>query len=193
MNIIYPILLGIIAKLYDDIIDMNMNVSPLVMETLKSVLILFFVLTSLNDFYFSFACFIIAIFNSGFDNPFWKSIIVVCGIVTIINLPYAGHNIFLKICLTILVIICILFIAYIEEKKFPEEISSKKIFSRIILVIVFGIIAFAPLMERLPIPYFGKEPLRKAVLILFSNLIVSVIIMSYLLYFSDKTPSDSKG
>jgi len=46
-------------------------------------------------------------------------------------------------------------------------------------------------MTHLPIPYFGKGPLRKAVLILFSNLIVSVLIMSYSLYHNDKLSSES--
>lgn len=178
MDIINPLILGIIAKLYDDIIDMNMNVSPIIVEILQSVLILFFTLTSLNDFYFSLACFITAMFNSGFDNPFWKSIIVVCAIITIINLPHIGKNAFIKICLTIVVIVCILFIALLEDRKFPEEVSSKKIFFRVLLVIIFGIIAFSPLMDHLPIPYFGKGPIRKAVLILFTNLIVNIFLIS---------------
>jgi len=175
MDTINPIALGIVTKLYDDFTDMNMGKSPFVMESLKSLIILFMTLTCFNDFYLSFIILIGSLFDSGVDNPFWKTISIIALIMLIINLPKAGENIIKKLGVFSLMLIGILIAGYIEAKSFPEEFSIKKIVFRTLLIIVSGILIFYPcILDLLNIPLYVKGPLRKMILTVFSYLIVSV-------------------
>jgi hypothetical protein len=178
MDTFNPIILGIVTKLYDDFTDMKMEKSPFIIESLKSLIILFMTLTCLNDFYLSFVILIGALFDSGVDNPFWKTIIIIAIIMLIINLPKAGENIMKKLGIFSLMLIGILMAGYIEAKSFPEEVSIKKIIFRIILIIACGIFVFYPIIN---IPDYINGPLRKMILTLFSYLIISVGTQVWLL------------
>jgi multidrug transporter EmrE-like cation transporter len=192
-NLLYPFILGIVTKVYDDIIDINLNVSTDIITILQSLIILFFTLTSYGDFYFSFACLVVSYLNPGFDNPFWKSIRYVAFILTIINLPNAGNNIILKTILSVLAIIGILLLAVFEDKLFPEEVSIEKIVFRFLLIFGFGIATIFLQMGILPIPRFAVEPLSKTTTIMCTNMIVSVSIMYYLLFYSNKSLKELNG
>ncbi len=188
MNNLYPILLGITTKIYDDIIDMNIKTIPIITESLKSLIILFFTLTSINDFYFSFPCFLVSLLNSGFDNPFWKSIIIISFIITVINLLQNDipiTKLIIRIFLSIIVLFCFLLFAYFEDRLFPEEVSIEKIVFRSLILIGFCFILLFGIIEY--IPNFGKIPIKKTILILLSNLIISISTMVYFLNFSGKS------
>jgi hypothetical protein len=193
MSLIYPFILGIVTKVYDDIIDIKLNVSQNIIQILQSLIIVFITLTAYNDFYLSFCFSVVAYLNSGFDNPFWKSLIPLSVLLTIINFPSAGKNILLKIFATLAAVFAVLIIAVFEDKLFPEEVSIEKIFFRFLLIFGFGIITFILNLRILPVPSFAVPPLSKTTTIMGSNMIVSVIMMSYLLFFSGKSLKELNG
>jgi len=194
MNVINSLILGIVTKVYDDIVDIYLNVSNNVIETLKSLIILFFTFTAQNDFFFSFPCMIVCMLNSGFDNPFWKSLLPVSVIITLYSLSTTGCNhMLLKIIGTIIALGCILIIASFEEKLFPEEVSIEKIFFRILLIIIFLGVSIMLHFKILPLHTFSVQPLLKTTLIMLSNMCVSVGIMTYMLYFSGKSLKELNG
>lgn len=184
MNYLYPLLVGGVTKLYDDLSDKNIVTYPAIVESFKSVLISLLTIISLDDFYFSFSCMILALFNCGIDNPFWESIAAVSAMLTIKNIPLMGENVILKIGLTIAALIVFLVVSIFEDRLFPEEVSIEKIFFRMLLMVGFAVLSFSPVMEFFPFPTFSKVPIKKGILIMLAYSTVSVITMAYLLYFS---------
>jgi len=182
MNAVYPLILGVVTKVYDDIMDAGYEVPANIVSIIQSLIIFFLTLTALGDFYFSFACLVISGLNSGFDNPFWKSIFPICSLLMIINFGYAGRWMLLKMILALFPLALILFIAYMEELLFPEEVSPLKLVMRVIMIIGFVFAAFVLELGILPIPSYGVIPLWKASVLLSSHMITSVASMSYLLY-----------
>jgi hypothetical protein len=182
MSAVYPLILGVVTKVYDDIMDAGFEVPANVVSIIQSLIIFFLTLTALGDFYFSFACLVITSMNSGFDNPFWKSFFPICTLLVVINLPYAGRWMFLKMILALFPLAAILFIAYMEELLFPEEVSPLKIAIRALLIVGFAFAALILQLGILPIPSYGVIPLWKACVLLSSHMMVSVANMSYLLY-----------
>lgn len=180
MNPLYPFLLGINTKVCDDLLDGVISLSPVIAQSVQSVLIVLFMLTAQNDFYFSLSCFVLTLFNVGIDQPFWKSLIPVAAIMTLLYFPLAGDNAFLKIIITLLVLGALLVGMVFEERLFPEEVSKEKIAFRVILV--FGMIVFylSPIIEWFP--SYSKDPIQKSILIMISYLCMSVATMSYLFY-----------
>ena len=190
MNYLYPLLVGGVTKLYDDLSDKNIVTYPAIVESFKSVLISLLTIISLDDFYFSFSCMILALFNCGIDNPFWESIAAVSAMLTIKNIPLMGENVILKIGLTIAALIIFLVVSIFEDRLFPEEVSIEKIFFRMLLMVGFAILSFSPVMEFFPFPTFSKVPIKKGILIMLAYSTVSVITMAYLLYFSGLSLSE---
>jgi hypothetical protein len=193
MDFINPFIFGIVTKIYDDIVDIKLDISTNVIYILQSLIILFFTLTAYNDFYFSFPCVIVSLLNSGFDNPFWKSVIPVTIIITLYNIPYMGNRFILKILAATAAVLGILLLATFEDKLFPEEVSIEKIVFRGILMIVFGFGAVIINSKVLPLPTFSIKPISKLAIFMFSNMIVSVSIMTYLLYYSGKSLNELNG
>lgn len=181
MSAIYPLILGIVTKVYDDIVDVGFNVPTDVVSILQSLIIFFFTLTTFGDFYFSFACLVVCAVNNGFDNPFWKSFFPICVLLTVINLPHAGRWVLLKMFLALFPLAAILLGAYIEELVFPEEVSPLKLISRATLIFGFMFAAWILTLGVLPIPSYGVGPLYKTCLFFITHMIVSVGTMSYLL------------
>jgi hypothetical protein len=182
MNAVYPLILGVVTKVYDDIMDAGFEVPANVVSIVQSLIIFFLTLTALGDFYFSFACLVISGFNSGFDNPFWKSIFPICALLVVMNLDHAGRWVLLKMFVALIPLAAILFGAYIEELLFPEEVSPLKLVSRAIMMVGFACGAFILELGILPIPSYGVIPLWKASVLLFSHMIISVANISYLMY-----------
>jgi len=181
MSAIYPLILGVITKVYDDIVDVGFTVPPDIISILQSLIIFFFTLTAFGDFYFSFACLIVCAGNNGFDNPFWKSFFPICVLLTVINLPYAGRWVFLKMFVALFPLAAILFGAYLEELMFPEEVSPLKLVSRATLIVGFSFAAWILSLGVLPIPSYGVGPLYKTCLFFMTHMMVSIGTMSYLL------------
>ena len=179
---LYPLMLGVVTKVYDDIVDVGFKIPDNHISSLQSIIVSLFTLTAFGDFYFSLSCFIVSSFNSGFDNPFWKSFFPLCMLLTIINIPYAGRFMLLKIVLVLLAVAIILLFAYAEELLFPEEVSLVKIVFRSLLIIGFAFASLILSFGFLPIPTFIVQPLLKTTMLLFTNMIVSVGNMTYLWY-----------
>lgn len=183
-----PILLGALIKLYDDAIDMKLNdhtpfaFSPVILQSLSSLIVLFITWIAMNDFYLSFACFILALFESGIDTPFWKSLIAVTGVLTVINLFNGEERNLLSIILTLLAVGGILLLASIETRLFPEEVSAKKIGVRFLFLI--GFIIGACIFDFLPLPEYSKMSLYKACMIMIGYLTISVGTMGYVIHRS---------
>jgi hypothetical protein len=180
MNPLYPVLLGINTKVCDDVLDGVISLSPAIAYSVQSVLIVLFMLTAQNDFYFSLSCFVLTLFNVGIDQPFWKSLIPVAAISTLLYFPMAGNHAFLKIIVTFIVLGVLLIGMTFEERLFPEEVSKEKIVFRVILVLGMIGFYFFPMIDLLS--SYSKEPIKKSLLIMISYLCMSVATMTYLLY-----------
>jgi len=129
-------LLGILVKLCDDIFDKNISVSPLVQETLKAFLVLFLVLVSSGDFYFASGVFFLLAVNPKTDTSFWKALIPVSFVLMFLN--YRNESRFGIFFMYLLLIASLL---YIEDKSFPEEVSTNKSLSRVLLIGFLAVMA----------------------------------------------------
>jgi hypothetical protein len=177
---VYPFILGLLTKVYDDTIDIGFHLPDYVVSTLQTLIVFFFTLTAYGDFYFSFSCLIVSGVNGGFDHPFWKSFFPLCAVLTVLHLPYAGGRMLLKMALSLLGLAFILFGAYVEELLFPEEVSKTKIVVRVWMMIGFGIGAMLLSWNILPLPSYSVVPLYKTSVLLLAHMMVSVAIMTYL-------------
>jgi peptidoglycan/LPS O-acetylase OafA/YrhL len=187
MSIIFPALMGIIIKLYDDIEDFKINVSPVFMESIKSLMIAITVLTIQTDFYLAFPCFVFSLLNSGFDTPFWKSLIPVSGLLSVITFPYAEDGLFYNILLTLLVVGGIAMGAMVEDKMFSEEVSIEKWTSRGLILLGLGAMLVVPYMDWFMIPEFSRNAMYQSTVIVFFYVLCSLATMGYQLVFSKKT------
>jgi hypothetical protein len=192
---LYPFILGILTKVYDDSVDMPlkgalpttngsgyMNLFPESIPYLQSLIILFFALSAQNQFFFVVPCILVTALNNGFDNPFWKSMFPVSILLSIIYFPLGQRLILLKIALSILAVLAILALAYLEESYFPEEVSKRKIIFRSILsAILIGMLSLFPTIAPYVLPRFSIEPIQIATYIQLGFVLTSVITMSYLL------------
>ena len=173
MDLIYSILFGIILKIYDELTDLNININPLITESLKSLNIMLFTLIAYNDFSFSFWTFIIGLFTYGADNNYWKTFIVISFFLCILSYSTKPESL-----LTLFGFIIISIISLnIEHKLIPEEVSIKKLISRILLLIV-GIFSMYLLgIENI-------DYIHKAILLGMGASFISIISQIYLLYFN---------
>ena len=143
--------LGAALKAYDDITDMSINVSPVVIELLKSLIICLFVLLAKNDFSFAFVTFISLLSNycvGGVDVPFWESFVYIALFMSFISIRWEG-NIIQRLMLAPLVPIGVI----LEPLVFPEETSKSKTISRILMSIMLVGLQFIPFFN---IPFFTK-------------------------------------
>jgi hypothetical protein len=181
MEDIFPFLIGISGKIIDEIDDQQLQFNELFTYSLKSLNVCLFTLASKNDFLFSFATLILSIFGAGVDTFYWKSFIIVSIFLSIIYFsPVDNWQLFLFI-LTIIIIT-----TQIEEYKFPEEYSLKKLISRILGLIVFIIVLFIPKILQKYNIYFSTTNItyiRKLILIALGGLIVSIFSQLYFLFF----------
>jgi multidrug transporter EmrE-like cation transporter len=183
-NMLYPFILGILTKLYDDSVDINQF--PESTPYLQSLIILFFALSAQNQFFFVVPCILVTALNNGFDNPFWKSIFPVSILMSIIYFPLGERMILLKIALAILAVLALLVLAYLEELYFPEEISKRKVIFRSILsAVLITMLAVFPTIAPFLLPRFSIEPIEIATYIQLGFVLTSVITMSYRLLHAD--------
>jgi len=187
MSSIFPIGLGIVTKLYDDAVDIQLGISPVIVESLKSLMIALLVFTTGHDFYLAFSFLVVSLFNSGFDNPFWKSITPVALLLTLYTSPYMGDNAIYKIVACIVVLVGVLIVAMFEDRLFSEEVSIEKLVSRVLICIALGLMLVVPYMDWLMIPEFSRNSIHTTTIVMFSNMLTSVCIMTYLLYYSGKS------
>lgn len=191
MDTLFPFLVGLTGKIYDDIEDAKLEVNPLITESLKSINLLFFTLAAKNDFMFSLSTFLMALIGAGIDNNFWKSFIIITFILMLVSyesFTTTNWQFF------IIIIMIILLFTHIEDRVFPEEYSIKKLISRSIGIILFSAIYFIPLSFTIQ-KIFGSEYyletgninyFYKLVLICLGGSSMSVLSQIYLLFKSNQ-------
>lgn len=154
MYSIYAILLGICIKLYDDIIDLKLNINNIILESIKHFIILFTVLLSYNDFPLSVGLLLLIILNPGIDTDYWKGFLPILLFLCIISYKSS-----INILGPILLLIPFCIIAYIEDKLFIKEISIYKLIARL-----FGFVTLLFIL-----PYNINNYLEVSFPLLFNN------------------------
>jgi hypothetical protein len=184
MEQFFSLLFGIFGKLLDDIDDNNIIIDLYYKEILKSLNIVLFTLASKDDFLFSFSTFILSIFGAGVDTLYWKSFTYISLFLSIL---YFSSNINWP--LFILIIIIIIYITHLEENAFPEEISYKKLITRISGFIFFLLLRYLPINSILSVFNYtvhinNIEYIHKLILIALGGIFVSIITQIYNLYIN---------
>lgn len=174
---LYGLLLGILTKVFDDIVDRHQAIEDLTLSTLQSLIIMLYTLVGWNDVYFMYSCLFVIVLNSGFDHPFWNSFLPVTLVLFGVGLSERGDWFLPKLLFSTISVIGILSIAYIEELYFPEEYSLRKIISRVMTLIVF--IVWLWVIPVLPLPAFFIVPLEKTLYIMSGYMFTSVVLQTY--------------
>jgi len=142
-QIVYTILGGIVCKVYDDLNDMDILKSDRLNEVLKGLTWIFLTLISMNDFNFSAVLYAVNLVNSisnlkEWQNPYESSLLYLYPIFLILSFHTRAYLTFTDS------IICILTIlgSYIEPYILNEEISYKKIITRVIGIVNCSILLY---------------------------------------------------
>ncbi len=178
MDLLYSFLFGVSVKIYDDITDLKLIDNKLVIESLKSLNILFLTLAGQSDFIFSLYILITSLLTNGFDEEHWKSIIIISSLLCIISFKLP-ENIILPILFFILSTLLLLY----EDKKQPEEVSKNKLFTRIAVLLGCIIIYISPLLGFLESIFGSIHYLSKIIMLFCGMMLISIITQSYMLYF----------
>ena len=175
----FSVLLGVLTKVFDDVVDRGLPVEGVALHSLQTVIVLLFTLIAYQDVYFSYACLLVVLINSGFDHPFWNSFLPLTLILFLMSLPWRGSLFPVKLVLCTFGVAAMLVGAYYEDKYFPEEYSLRKIVSRVVAVGIF--LSGLWIIPRLPIalPRFSVAPIEKTIYIMIAYLITSIVFQSY--------------
>lgn len=175
----FSVLLGVLTKVFDDVVDRGLPVEGIALHSLQTVIVLLFALIAYQDVYFSYACLLVVVINSGFDHPFWNSFLPLTLILFLVSLPWRGSLFPVKLILCTLGVLAILVVAYYEDKYFPEEYSLRKIVSRVIASGIF--LSGLWIIPRLPLPLprFSVAPIEKTIYIMVAYLSTSIAFQTY--------------
>jgi hypothetical protein len=176
---LFSIVLGILVKCFDEIIDLNLEIDEFYIELIKgSILVLFFIL-GYSDFNFSISFFIVFLASylaGGIDTSFWKITTVLLGFLSLFS--YKPLDNLLKIPLMLVMPILV----YLEAKMFPEEQSLNKILNRIGTSAFFSL-AFIPQINDFFTRNFGDIQFgEKQILSVIGYYSVSICVQIYNLY-----------
>lgn len=174
---IFSLILGTLIKIVDDIVDRPILVGALTQHVLQSVIILFFTLITSSDFYFSYASLLVLSFNPGMEHPFWKSLLPVAIILLILTSQYRGNYMIIKLFLCTIGVGGLLLFTHTEDICFPEETSSRKMVSRVGIVVC--LLLSTLVIPYFPLPLFSIAPLQKTIGISIGYLMISIIHQSY--------------
>lgn len=143
-------LLGSLIKVYDDVTDNKLPVSPNVIEMIKVGIVFLTVLTLQKSFTLSLGVAIMlfgAYIVGQVDDPFWVAVIPISGLLCIRTYSSIPYPLFTLFWLT-LVFVGI----FIEEWLFPEEYSVEKLVARMGVasgsLLGIHIPLFAPIRDR---------------------------------------------
>jgi len=178
MDLLYPALFGFSTKLYDEVIDLKLSTNNLFVECLKSLNIMLFTLLTYNDANFALYILSVALFTHGADENHWKTFIPISLFMAIyaFKIPDSIPFLFLTFGFFILIM-------NVEHHIIPEEASTKKLYSRILFLIVFSFGYFGPLLPFLESIFGNIDFLQKIFGLFIGTLILSIGVQIYLLYF----------
>jgi carbon starvation protein CstA len=137
-----------------------------------------FTLLTYNDANFAFYILSTALFTHGADENHWKTFIPISLFMTVYAFKIPDSIPFLLLVLTFFIIIM-----NAEHRAIPEEASNKKLYSRILFLIVFSFAYFGPLLPFLESIFGNIDYLRKIFGLFIGTLILSIGVQVYLLYF----------
>jgi hypothetical protein len=184
MDDIIPFLIGFSGKIIDEIDDQKLNINNLFTQSLKSLNVCLFTLTSRNDFLFTFSTLILSLFGAGVDTDYWKSFIFISIFLSILYItPVNNWKLF------IVILILIIISTRIEENKFPEEYSIKKLICRVVGLIFFSGLLLIPTFLKKYDFYISTTNItyiRKLILIALGGLTVSIFFQIYFLINSNQ-------
>jgi hypothetical protein len=178
MDLLYSFLFGVSVKIYDDITDLKLIKNKLVTESIKSLNILFLTLAGQNDFIFSLYILITSLLTNGFDEEHWKSYFMVSLLLSIISFKIPE-----SIILPILIFIVSTLLLLYEDKNQPEEVSKKKLITRIGVLLGCIIIYISPVLGILESIFGDIHYLSKIIMLFCGMMLVSILTQSYMLYF----------
>jgi hypothetical protein len=170
---------GVIAKIYDDIIDNNINVDESIKSSLWTLSCFILALLSHNDFIHSFLMYfgnlLIYIINpKSFELNNEKSLLFMYPLLLLFSLPSFSMISPIQFILIILACIC----TGIEEYIFREETSIYKLTGRLIIAVMTVIIAFVKINNS----YIIHSGMQKLHYFGFGYLGISCILLTYTLY-----------
>jgi len=190
MYYIYSFVLGMLVKLFDEIVDLGIKVEDFYIELIKGFILLLFILLGIDDFAFSLSMGV-TFFGSwlvgGIDTAFWKVTTVIIGVLAVISASPLDH-----LAWKIIPMMVMPFAVAIEAIMYPEEHSLRKIINRI------GSSAFIALLFIPPVHSFLQNlnggDLRfgeKQVLSVIGYYLVSICFQFYFMWnkASDKAES----
>lgn len=137
---------GISCKIYDDIVDNNIEVTDTFKEALKGIQWMILAVLSINDFNFTVFFYIINFLNflnnnEAFSLPYEHSLLYVYPLLLFFNYNTAQVFNYIDI---IPIMLCFLAGA-VESYIFPEDLSNKKIISRSVACLGAFILLFVGL------------------------------------------------
>ena len=189
MDIIISLIGGISAKVYDDIVDTNIQVTDTFKESLKGVQWVTLTLLSVNDFNFTLLFYIINILNySGNPDansmPYEYSLLVIFPFLMLLN-----YNTIKSInIINLLLFIPFMILMFIEPCIITENVSLKKLISR-------SLISSGLLILILLNNYFNLSPsILKIAIYCLGYAITSSLFQYYMLYGSkiEKSQEEEK-
>jgi hypothetical protein len=131
MDIIIPLLGGISAKLYDDIIDEKIEVNDIIKECLKGVQWMILAILSVNDFNFILIFYVMNVLNyignpSAFSGSYEFSLLLMVPLLFVLNFDtiHSFHYI------DILIIISFFIVFFVEPILIPNNVSYTKLIFR---------------------------------------------------------------
>jgi hypothetical protein len=139
MEYLLPLISGISAKVYDDISDTNISVSDIIKESLKGVQWTTLALLSVNDFNFTSIFYISILSNyfgdpTAYSTPYEQALLLIFPCLLFFNF----HTIQSMNLINLIVIIPFIIVMYSEQLFITENVSYKKLLSR--LVMLFNLI-----------------------------------------------------
>ena len=179
MDIIIPLLGGISAKLYDDIVDEKIEVSDVIKECLKGLQWMSLAILSVNDFNFILIFYVMNILNyigdpSAFSCSYEFSLLLMVPLLFLFSFDTIHSFSYIDM-------ICVfgfLILFYVEPYFMPNNVSYAKLIHRSIGTILFILLLFWS-------DYLHISPsITKITTYLIGYGTVSVIFQLYLLLYS---------
>lgn len=142
-NYIYSVLLGVFMKIYDDFVDLKINSYPIILDISK-IIITMSTYFLVNEFYILgiiiASSLAISNYCKPFDDPFWFAYMWFVGFLCLVYYNKISGVMDSFNPATIPLILFIPGFIYFEETNFTEEISHRKLMSRVYGIIVNTII-----------------------------------------------------